>query len=51
MYIYNKIELMIAYLRSQLAVLNGQTSVNTGFFFQHTAPTYLRNNNINNNPN
>ena len=34
------LELMIAYLRSQLAVLNGENP-NTGFFFQHTAPTYI----------
>lgn len=39
MYPIIKLELMIAYLRSQLAVLNGENP-NSGFFFQHTAPTY-----------
>ena len=44
MYNYFKVELMIAYLRSQLSVLNGDgASNNTGFFFQHTAPTYVKN--------
>ena len=33
---------MIAYLRSQLAVLNGDEP-NTGFFFQHTAPNFTNN--------
>ena len=32
---------MIAYLRSQLAVLNGENP-STGFFFQHTAPAYVQ---------
>ena len=44
MYLYFKVELMIAYLRSQLSVLNGDPSTNnTAFFFQHTAPTYVKN--------
>lgn len=42
MYFFVKLELMIAYLRSQLAVLNGETNTSTAFFFQHTAPTYLK---------
>ena len=41
---------MIAFLRSQLAVLNGEsgTTNRTGFFFQHTAPTYLKSTGIHN---
>lgn len=44
MYLFLKVELMIAYLRSQLSVLNGEASNsnNTAFFFQHTAPSYIK---------
>lgn len=47
MYFCYKLELMIAYLRSQLSVLNGEVGTNTAFFFQHTAPTYLKGSKLN----
>ena len=39
MYPIIKLELMFAYLGPQPAVTNGGNP-NSGFFFQHTAPTY-----------
>ena len=40
---------MIAYLRSQLALANGESPRNTNglFVFQNTAPTYHNNNQTN----
>jgi hypothetical protein len=35
---------MIAYLRNQLSIFTGDSNhVNNNFFFQHTAPTFIRN--------
>jgi hypothetical protein len=42
------LELMIAYLRNQLTIFGGDSNnLNANFFFQHTAPTFIRNANNN----